>query len=42
MPDTAAFFVIIIVFASVLTILVPSGEYDRVLEEVTGRTLIVQ
>ncbi len=41
MPDTAALFLIIIVLVSLLTLIVPSGQYDRVVDEATGRTLVV-
>jgi len=41
MPDTAAFFIILIIFTALLTLIVPSGSYDRVIDEDTGRTLVV-
>lgn len=41
MPDTAAFFMIIIVITAILTMLIPSGTFDRVVDEETGRTLVV-
>lgn len=41
MPDTAAFFMIMILFTTILTLLIPSGTFDRVLDEATGRTLVV-
>ena len=40
-PDTAALFLIIIVLVSLLTLIVPSGQYDRMVDEATGRTLVV-
>ena len=41
MPDTAAFFMIMILVAAALTYLIPSGTFERVSDEVTGRTLVV-
>lgn len=39
MPDTAAFFMIMILLTALLTVIVPSGEYERVEED--GRTVVV-
>ena len=41
MPDTAAFFMIMIVITAVLTMLIPSGAFERITDEATGRTLVV-
>lgn len=41
MPTTAALLMYMILFASVLTYIVPAGNYERVLDEVTNRTLVV-
>ena len=41
MPDTAAFFMIMILVAAALTYLIPAGTFERVSDEVTGRTLVV-
>lgn len=41
MPDTAAFFMIMIVFTAILTMIIPSGTFDRMVDEVTGRTIVV-
>ena len=42
MPDTAAFFMIMILVAAALTYLIPSGTFERVSDEVTGRTLAAE
>lgn len=41
MPDTAAFFMIMILITAALTYLIPSGVYERMVDDVTGRTLVV-
>lgn len=41
MPDTAAFFIVLIIFTAFLTLIIPSGSFDRVIDEETGRTLVV-
>ncbi len=40
LPDTAAFLMIMIVIVALLTFLVPSGQFDRAVDEATGRTLV--
>ena len=41
MPDTAAFFILLIIFTTILTFVIPSGAFDRVVDETTGRVLVV-
>ena len=41
MPDTAAFFILLIFFTTILTFVIPSGAFDRVVDETTGRVLVV-
>ncbi len=41
MPDTAAFFMIMIVITAILTLIIPSGAFDRMVDPETGRTLVV-
>lgn len=41
MPNTAALLMIMILFAAILTYIVPAGSFIRALDEVTGRTLVV-
>lgn len=40
-PNGAAFFMIMILITAVLTIVIPSGAFERMLDEATGRTLVV-
>ena len=41
MPDTAAFFMIMIVITAILTLIIPSGAFERMTDPETGRTLVV-
>ena len=41
LPDTAAFFMIMIFIAAILTYIIPAGSFERTVDEVTGRTLVV-
>lgn len=41
MPDTAAFFMIMIVITTILTLVIPSGAFERMVDPETGRTLVV-
>ena len=40
-PHVLAIFVIIMLVISALTYIIPAGEYDRAVDETTGRTLVV-
>ena len=40
LPDTAAFLMILVVVVALLTFLIPSGQYNRAIDEATGRTLV--
>lgn len=40
LPDTAAFLMIMVVIVALLTFLIPSGQFERALDEGTGRTLV--
>lgn len=41
MPDTAALLMFMILLASILTYIIPAGEYQRVFDEATKRTLVI-
>lgn len=41
LPNTPALLMIIILIATIMTYIVPAGVYDRVLDEATGRTIVV-
>lgn len=41
MPNTAALLMLMIVFVSLLTYVVPAGEFNRVVDEATQRTIVV-
>lgn len=40
LPDTAAFLMIMVVVVALLTFIIPSGQFERALDEKTGRTLV--
>lgn len=40
-PSTAALLMLIIVIATIMTYFVPAGVYDRIVDSVTGRTVVV-
>ncbi|MBF8983833.1 YfcC family protein [Lutibacter sp. B2] len=41
MPTTASLLMLMILFSSILTYIVPAGEFERVFDEATKRTLVV-
>lgn len=41
LPDTAAFFMIMILIAAILTYMIPAGSFERIVDGTTGRTLVV-
>ena len=40
-PDTATLLVLLVVLSAILTYIVPAGQFDRQVDEATGRTLVV-
>lgn len=40
LPDTAAFLMIMVVVVALLTLIIPSGQFERAFDEKTGRTLV--
>lgn len=41
MPNTAALLMVMILLAAILTYIVPAGQYERVFDEATERTLVI-
>lgn len=41
LPNNPTLLILMIVVAALMTYIVPAGEFDRVVDEVTGRTLVV-
>lgn len=39
-PETGTFLMLMILFVAICTYFVPSGEFDRILDEATGRTIV--
>lgn len=40
-PNTPALLILVIIFAAIMTYFVPAGEYDRIVDEATGRTIAI-
>lgn len=40
-PETALLLLIIVVFIAALTYFVPAGEFDRIIDDATGREIVV-